>query len=549
MVSSEKSMREQPEMSVESEQSSPTVRQHDPVTLEVFANLFTSVAEEMGTALCRAALSPNIKERRDFSCLICDRGGELVAQAAHIPVHLGSAPLSVKEVLRTMALERGDVVMLNDPFMGGTHLPDLTMVAPVFLRDSDITPTFYVSNRAHHADVGGTSAGSMPISDEIFQEGIIVPPLRLVKAGKLDADILAFFLANVRTPREREGDIQAQIASLNKGIRRLEEIARRRSAEEMVLYADALKDRSERMVRRVLASIPDGTYEAEDYLDDDGFSDSPIPLRVRIVVEGENAHVDFTPSGAQVRGNLNAVRAITVSAVLYVFRLILPEEIPANAGTLRPLTITVPEGSVLNARRPAAVAGGNVETSQRIVDVLLAALAAARPHLIPAASQGTMNNVTIGIAHPDPTQSFAYYETIGGGAGGGPLGPGASALHTHMTNTMNTPIEALEAAYPLLVEKFCVRRGSGGRGRHPGGDGIQRDLRVLRPAIVTLISERRRFPPYGLNGGSPGACGKNVLIRHDGSEVDVPSKVSFRAEEGDVISVQTPGGGGWGAES
>ncbi|MEW6139091.1 MAG: hydantoinase B/oxoprolinase family protein [Thermodesulfobacteriota bacterium] len=537
-------------MSVESEQSSPTVRQHDPVTLEVFANLFTSVAEEMGTALCRAALSPNIKERRDFSCLICDRGGELVAQAAHIPVHLGSAPLSVKEVLRTMALERGDVVMLNDPFMGGTHLPDLTMVAPVFLRDSDITPTFYVSNRAHHADVGGTSAGSMPISDEIFQEGIIVPPLRLVKAGKLDADILAFFLANVRTPREREGDIQAQIASLNKGIRRLEEIARRRSAEEMVLYADALKDRSERMVRRVLASIPDGTYEAEDYLDDDGFSDSPIPLRVRIVVEGENAHVDFTPSGAQVRGNLNAVRAITVSAVLYVFRLILPEEIPANAGTLRPLTITVPEGSVLNARRPAAVAGGNVETSQRIVDVLLAALAAARPHLIPAASQGTMNNVTIGIAHPDPTQSFfAYYETIGGGAGGGPLGPGASAVHTHMTNTMNTPIEALEAAYPLLVEKFCVRRGSGGRGRHPGGDGIQRDLRVLRPAIVTLISERRRFPPYGLNGGSPGACGKNVLIRHDGSEVDLPSKVSFRAEEGDVISVQTPGGGGWGAES
>lgn len=549
MVSSEKSMREQPEMSVESEQSSPTVRQHDPVTLEVFANLFTSVAEEMGTALCRAALSPNIKERRDFSCLICDRAGELVAQAAHIPVHLGSAPLSVKEVLRTMALERGDVVMLNDPFMGGTHLPDLTMVAPVFLRDSDITPTFYVSNRAHHADVGGTSAGSMPVSDEIFQEGIIVPPLRLVKAGKLNADILAFFLANVRTPREREGDIQAQIASLNKGIRRLEEIARRRSAEEMVLYADALKDRSERMVRTVLASIPDGTYEAEDYLDDDGFSDSPIPLRVRIVVEGENAHVDFTPSAAQVRGNLNAVRAITVSAVLYVFRLILPQEIPANAGTLRPLTITVPEGSVLNARRPAAVAGGNVETSQRIVDVLLAALAAARPHLIPAASQGTMNNLTIGIAHPEPTQSFAYYETIGGGAGGGPLGPGASAVHTHMTNTMNTPIEALEAAYPLLVEKFCVRRGSGGRGRHPGGDGIRRDLRVLRPAIVTLISERRRFPPYGLNGGTPGACGKNVLIRHDGSEVELPSKVSFRAEEGDMISVQTPGGGGWGAES
>lgn len=521
---------------------------YHPITLEVFANLFSSVAEEMGTALCRAALSPNIKERRDFSCLVCDKAGELVAQAAHIPVHLGSAPLSVTEVLRTVPMEQGDVVMLNDPFMGGTHLPDLTMVAPVFLDNSRI-PLFYVANRAHHADVGGAAAGSMPISDEIFQEGIVIPPLRLLKREIMDRDVLSLFLANVRTPREREGDIQAQIASLNRGIRRLQEIGRSRSAQAMLLYSDALKDRSEKMVASVLSSIPDGVYEAEDYLDGDGFSDTPIPLKVTITIQGDKAHIDFTRCPPQVRGNLNAVRAITVSAVLYVFRLILPEEIPANAGTLRPLTITVPEGSILNARRPAAVAGGNVETSQRVVDLLLAALARALPDRIPAASQGTMNNLTVGVAHPDPSQSFAYYETIGGGVGGGPKGPGASAVHSHMTNTMNTPIEALEAAYPLLVETFCVRRGSGGRGKHPGGDGIRRDVCVLRPATVTLITERRKIPPYGLAGGAPGACGKNVLIRSDGSATELPAKISFRAEAGDVVSVRTPGGGGWGVEN
>lgn len=528
-------------MSSELAESPTEIRTYHPVILEVVANLFSSVAEEMGTALCRAALSPNIKERRDFSCLVCDGSGDLVAQAAHIPVHLGSAPLSVKEVLRTVVMERGDVVVLNDPFLGGTHLPDLTMVAPVFLEDADSAPHLYVANRAHHADVGGSAAGSMPVSDEIFQEGIIIPPLRLVKRGTMDQDLLALTLANVRTPKERKGDIQAQIASLGIGIRRLREISRRRPSCELIQYAEALKERSEKMVRTVLASIPDGSYEAEDFLDDDGFSGSPIPLRVVITIQGDSAHVDFSTCPDQVRGSLNAVRAITVSAVLYVIRLILPEEIPANAGALRPLTITVPEGSILNARRPAAVAGGNVETAQRVVDVLLAALAKAIPDKIPAASQGT----TIGIADPDPSQSFAYYETTGGGAGGGPVGPGASAVHSHMTNTMNTPIEALEAAYPLLVERFCVRRGSGGPGKHPGGDGIRRDVRVLRAATVTLLTERRTIPPYGLAGGAPGACGKNVLIHSDGDSIGLPSKVSFRAEAGDVISVRTPGGGGW----
>jgi N-methylhydantoinase B len=521
---------------------------YNPVTLEVFGNLFSSIAEEMGTALCRAALSPNIKERRDFSCLVCDGTGELIAQAAHIPVHLGSAPLSVKEALAAVDMKRGDIVLLNDPFRGGTHLPDLTMVAPVFLDTSSSAPSFFVANRAHHADVGGMAAGSMPVSDEIFQEGLIIPPLRLVKEEHLDRDILALILSNVRTPQEREGDIQAQIASLNIGIKRLAETGLRYSPEMMSFYADSLKDRSERMLRTVLSSIPDGEYEAEDFLDDDGFSHDPIPLRVVVRIAGDRAEIDFSECQAQVKGNLNAVFAITVSAVLYVFRLVLPEDIPANAGTLRPLTLTVPPGSILNALPPAAVAGGNVETSQRIVDVLLAAMAQALPDRIPAASQGTMNNLTIGTAHSDPSLSFAYYETTGGGAGGGPLGPGASGIHTHMTNTMNTPIEALEAGYPLLVEQFRLRSGSGGSGRHPGGEGICRDIRILQPAKVAMITERRKLPPYGLAGGSPGKLGRNALIRADGTRIELDAKVSFHANAGDVVSMCSPGGGGWGTD-
>lgn len=503
----------------------------------------------MGTALCRAALSPNIKERRDFSCLICEQAGELVAQAAHIPVHLGSAPLSVKAAVSEVAMRPGDVVVLNDPFRGGTHLPDLTMVAPVFLGHSDSLPTFYVANRAHHADVGGMSPGSMPVSDEIFQEGLIIPPLRLVKQGRMDKDLLALFLANVRTPREREGDIEAQIGSLSIGVRRLAEIGRRHSPEKMLSCAEALKDLSERMLRSFLASVPNGEYTAEDCLDDDGFSKHPMPLRVAVRISGDAAEIDFTGTAGQTRGNLNAVLAITVSAVLYVFKLIVPEDIPANAGALRPLAIKVPEGSILNARPPAAVAGGNVETSQRVVDVLLAALARALPDRVPAASQGTMNNVTIGTAHAEPSRSFGYYETVGGGAGGGPAGPGASGVHTHMTNTMNTPIEALEAGYPLMVERFRLREGSGGDGRHRGGEGIRRDLRVLEPATVTIISDRRAYPPYGLAGGSPGKTGRNVLIKPDGTKTELKSKVSFRAEPGDIISIRTPGGGGWGRPS
>jgi N-methylhydantoinase B len=388
----------------------------------------------------------------------------------------------------------------------------------------------------------------MPVSDEIFQEGIIIPPVRLVKDGRMDEELLALFLANVRTPLEREGDIQAQTAALNIGVRRLEQISENRGTDRMTHYAQGLKDHSERVLASVLRSIPDGEYRAEDFLDDDGFTPDPIPIRVAIRIEGGRAEVDFTDSAPQVRGNLNAVYAITVSAVLYVFRLILPREIPANSGTLRPLKIIAPPGSIVNALHPAAVAGGNVETSQRIVDVLLKALAQALPDRIPAASQGTMNNLTIGAAHPDPNRSFAYYETIGGGVGGGPEGPGASGIHSHMTNTLNTPIEALESSYPLLVETFRLRKGSGGAGASPGGDGIRRDIRLLEPSTVTIISERRSLPPFGLNNGNPGKIGKNILIQPDGSQQELPSKASLRAEPDDIISIRTPGGGGWGPE-
>lgn len=518
------------------------------VTLEVFGNLFASVAEEMGTALCRSALSPNIKERRDFSCIVCDRRGNLIAQAAHIPVHLGSAPLSVQAVLDTMELREGDIAILNDPFCGGTHLPDLTMVQPVMLDDVPDGPAFYTANRAHHADVGGMSAGSMPVSEELFQEGIVIPPMKIVKAGKRDEDILKLFLANVRTPTEREGDVDAQIASLRTGVRRLREIAQRRGSAETLRYADALMDYSENIMRSVLSSLPDGDYRAEDELENDGFSNGSIPVRVCVRILGDRAEIDFTGSSPQIRGNLNAVEAITVSAVLYVFRLLCPVEIPSNSGTLRPLTIIMPFGSVVNARRPAAVAGGNVETSQRLVDVLLRALAHAAPDRIPAASQGTMNNVTVGAADPDPLRSFAYYETTGGGAGAGPEGDGVSALHSHMTNTLNTPIEALESSYPLRVERFEIRRNSGGGGLHRGGDGIRRDIRLLTPARVTIISERREHGPYGLAGAEPGKPGRNVLIHSDGSERELPSKITLRADEGDVVSIRTPGGGGWGSK-
>lgn len=533
----------------------------DPIRLEVFKNLFAAIAEEMGVVLRKASYSPNIKERRDFSCAVFDRNAQMIAQAAHIPVHLGSMPLSVAAAISEYSstasggfdqdgLHPGDMILLNDPFRGGTHLPDITLVTPVFFSVDQLSDQLmgFVACRAHHADVGGMTPGSMPIAREIFQEGLILPPVKLVKQGKLDQDILKILLANVRTPAERQGDIMAQVAANQRGAARLIDLISRYSVDEVNLYMHELLAYSERMTRALIKGLPDGSYGFTDYLDDDGFGTEPIPICVRVLIEDDHARVDFTGSSSQVSGSMNAVYAITLSAVYYVFRCLVGLDIPNNSGCLEPIEIIAPEGTVVNARHPAPVAGGNVETSQRIVDVLLGALSQANPQLVPAASQGTMNNLTIGGWDAEKGTLFAYYETIAGGMGARPDGDGLSALHSHMTNTLNTPIEALEYAYPLRVVRYEIQQGSGGLGKYRGGDGICRDIQVLTDAQVSLISERRKLQPYGLQGGKPGTPGQDRII-HAGIELLIPSKGTFSLQAGDTISIRTPGGGGFGIDS
>lgn len=517
----------------------------DPVLLEIFRNLFYSVAEEMGAVLRRTAFSPNIKERRDYSCAVFDGQGRLVAQGEHMPVHLGSMPLSVQAALQHVKLQPGDMVVLNDPFCGGTHLPDITLVQPVYL-EGDQEPFFYVANRAHHSDVGGMTPGSMPLARSIYQEGIRIPPVKLVRGGEVVGDVMSLILANVRTPVEREGDLTAQIASNRTGEARLLGLVRKYGRNLVASYMSHLQDYAERMTREAISRIPDGVYGFTDYLDDDGLGNGPLPITVTITVRGDTATVDFTGTAPQVAGSVNAIYAITLSAVMYCFRVIVPFEVPANHGTLRPLTLIVPDGSLLDARPPAAVAGGNVETSQRIVDVVLGALAQAIPDRIPAASSGTMNNLTLGGVDPRSGREFAYYETIAGGMGARPTADGLSAVHTHMTNSLNTPIEALEHAYPVRVRRYAVRRGSGGRGRYRGGDGIIREIELLCPGEITILSDRRTRGPYGLLGGEPGKPGETVLVLPDGTERWLPSKASVQVEAHTVIVVRTPGGGGYG---
>lgn len=513
----------------------------NPILLEVFKNRFSSIAEEMGVTLNRTAFSPNIKERRDFSCAIFTRDGDMIAQAAHIPVHLGSMPLSVKSAIADMAWEDGDMVMLNDPFKGGTHLPDITIVAPVFAGKN--IPEFFVANRAHHADVGGMTSGSMPLSTSLFQEGIIIPPLKIVEKGKIDQKLMRFFLNNVRTPVEREGDFAAQMMANITGVRRIKELIEKYDIDTVHFYATCLIDYAERITRQTILAIPDGVYRFEDVMDDDGIDHQDIKIKVRIEIKGDQAIIDFSESDPQVTGSINAVYAITLSAVLYVFRSLVTHDIPTNAGTARPITVITKQGTITHARFPAAVAGGNVETSQRIVDVVLGALASALPDKIPAASQGTMNNITIGGM--DGNKAFAYYETLAGGMGASPLSDGESAVHSHMTNTLNTPIEALEFSYPFLVTEYSIRKQSGGNGKFRGGDGIVREICLLSDAELTVLSERRKNPPYGLNGGKPGKKGANILIKN-GIQIEKGGKFSERIKKGDIIRIETPGGGGFG---
>jgi N-methylhydantoinase B len=520
---------------------------YDPIRLEIFKHLFASIAEEMGTVLRKSSYSPNIKERRDYSCAVFDAQAQMIAQAAHIPVHLGSMPLSVLAAIQQFSnqLQPGDAVILNDPFRGGTHLPDITIVSPVF--SSDYSPVLlgFVASRAHHADVGGMTPGSMPVGRELFQEGLIIPPVKLVRAGKTDQAILNLILANVRTPEERLGDLLAQLAANQRGTERLLEMVSRYGSEEVYTSMQALLAYTERMTRNLITSLPDGTFSFSDSLDDDGITTQPVPICVAITIQGDHATVDFSGSASQQLGNINAVYAITLSAVYYVFRCLLGLDVPNNSGCLAPVEVIAPEGTVVNAQSPAAVAGGNVETSQRIVDVLLGALSQACPEKIPAASQGTMNNITIGGPLLSGSGSFTYYETLAGGTGATIEQDGASAVHSHMTNTLNTPVEALEYAYPLRVIRYEVRRGSGGLGRKRGGDGLRRDLQVLVNCQATLLTERRKHQPYGLIGGDPGQSGLNSLSRGEDT-ILLKGKGTVELQPGDIISIQTPGGGGYG---
>jgi N-methylhydantoinase B len=504
----------------------------DPVTLSVLASALAGIAEEMGAVLIHAGYSSNIKERHDCSAALFDERGTTVAQAEHIPVHLGSMPESVAAVIKH-GPEPGDVFALNDPYTGGTHLPDITLVRPLAPDGEEVVG--YAATRAHHSDVGGMSPGSMPSgSRSIFQEGIVIPPVRLVRRGELAADALDVILANVRTPDIRRGDLRAQLGSARRGEARLGELVERRGRDVVLAAFREVVDYAERRTREVLRELPDGRYEAEGEVEGDGVRDEDVPIRVAVTIEGDELEIDFAGTADAVAGNVNCPLTVTRSACYFALRTLLPDDVPRNAGAYAPVSLRVPEGSLVDARRPAAVVAGNVETSQRLADTVLLALAQAVDGP-PAQGQGTMNNVVIG------GPGWTYYETIGGGQGASPRGPGPSGVHVGMSNTLNTPIEALELEYPLRVERYELAEGSGGAGRHRGGDGIVRAVRVLEPASLSLLTDRRRHRPQGTEGGEPGKPGRNAL---NGEEL--PPKASRELGEDDVVEVRTPGGGGWG---
>lgn len=506
------------------------------IELSLFSSRIAAVCDEMGAVLRHAALSPNIKDRLDYSCAVFDADGLLCAQAAHIPVHLGSMAYAMRDIVGGVRWRAGDMVIVNDPYLGGTHLPDVTLVAPLFVADE---LAGFVANRAHHADIGAAAPGSMPLSRFLHEEGLVIPPTHLLREGRLDQSWLDDLLAHIADPIQGRGDFAAQISANRRGVLRLEQWL---AALGLARYRDglrALNDYAERLARDALRDIPDGTYRYTDWMDDDGLGHADIAIAVELRVSDGRIEVDFAGTAPQVEGNINCPLSVAAAAVYYVFRCLLPAQTPDCAGSFRPVALTAPAGCLLNARRPAAVAAGNVETSTRIVDVLLGALAQAIPARIPAASHGSMNNVAMGAR--GGARSWDYYETLGGGMGAGPAGGGLSAVQTHMTNTRNTPIESLEMHYPLRVRRYEIRRGSGGAGRVPGGDGLVREYEFLEKTEVTLLTERRTRAPWGLQGGMAGACGRN---RHQG--IDLPGKVSLMAAAGDRLEIATPGGGGWG---
>lgn len=508
----------------------------DAIELSLFSSRIEAVCEEMGAVLRRTAFSPNIKDRLDFSCAVFDAEGQLCAQAAHIPVHLGSMAYAMRDIVGGLAWEEGDMVVVNDPFLGGTHLPDVTLIAPLFL-DNDLLG--FVANRAHHADIGGNSPGSMPISRTLEEEGIVIPPSHLVRGGVLDGELLGQIVGGTGNRQELHGDFAAQMSANRSGVARLGELVRGMGREAYTLALQELNDYAERLARAALGEIPEGSYRFSDWLDDDGLGNCELAISAVVRVEGGGIEVDFDGTAPQTAGNVNCPLSVAAAGVYYVFRCLMPEQTPACAGAFRPIAVSAPLGSLLNAERPAAVAAGNVETSSRVVDVICGALAQALPGRIPAASQGTMNNLAMGARNG--AARWDYYETMGGGMGAGPLGGGLSALQTHMTNTLNTPVEVLEMNYPLRLRRYAVRRGSGGAGARPGGDGLVREFEFLAPAQVTLLTERRRHAPWGLAGGGAGKRGENRL----NGEL-LPGKTTVAVKPGDRLSVATPGGGGWG---
>ena len=517
-----------------------TTDQLTAVELEVVRHALAGVADEMGVALRRAAYSPNIKERADCSAAVFDPDGQMVAQAEHIPVHLGAMPRSVEAAISRFGgrLSPGTQVLVNDPYAGGTHLPDLTLVAAVGAPDGALLG--YVANRAHHADVGGAAPGSMPASaTDIAMEGLRIPPVLVAVDDEVRDDLLDVVAANSRTPGERRGDLRAQFAANHVGARRLRELADRHGVSGLHTAMGEVCDYSERRVRAAIADIPDGTYRARDVLE----LDRDVTIAVELTVDGDDVVADFTGTDPQVAANVNAVLAVTASSAYFVLRMLTDPHAPPNAGCYRPLTVRAPERSVVDARHPAPVAAGNVETSQRIVDVLLAAFAQALPERVPAASQGTMNNLLLGASEPE---AFSYYETLGGGEGATPARDGQSGIHTGMTNTENTPAEAIELAYPLRIWRYELRRGSGGAGDHRGGDGLVREIEVLADhATLTLQTERRAHAPWGLHGADAGAVGRNVVVHAAAGEESLAAKGTWEVRRGDRVRVETPGGGGW----
>lgn len=507
----------------------------DAVELNIFASRLNAVCDEMGAVLQRAAFSPNIRDRLDFSCAVFDAEGELCAQAAHIPVHLGSMAYAMQGIVSKVVWQEGDMLIVNDPYLGGTHLPDVTLIAPIFFQEKLLA---FVANRAHHADIGASSPGSMPISATLAEEGIVIPPTHLISAGHLQTEVFTKILSAVRSGHAGRGDFAAQISANKSGVTRIKQLLNKTGTEVFLTGLKELNDYAERLARDALQVIPDGEYTFIDVMDDDGMGQRDIKIQARIVVRHHDVHVDFTGTSSQVNGNVNCPLSVAAAAVFYVFRCLMPAQTPACAGSFRPISISAPEGCLVNAQRPAAVAAGNVETSTRIVDVIMGALAQAMPQQIPAASHGSMNNLAMGSMQ---NPAWDYYETIGGGMGAGPSGGGLSGVQTHMTNTLNTPVEVMESNYPLRINRYALRPYSGGTGRFPGGNGLIREFVFLKPATVTLLTERRLHAPWGLNGGKQGLAGKNLL---NGKRL-VP-KVNLQVYAGDCLSIETPGGGGWG---